>query len=66
MTTTIIIVAPNWLGDAIMALPALRDVRSHFGDAHLSVAARPSVEMLYRAVPGVDSIVSPDSVKGDM
>jgi heptosyltransferase II len=60
------VVAPNWLGDAVMALPAIRDLRRHFTAARLIVAARPSVAALFRAVPGVDDIVSPDAVDGDI
>ena len=37
-----------------MALPAIRDVRRHFSGASLTVAARPSVAPLFRAVPGID------------
>jgi heptosyltransferase-2 len=62
----IIIGAPNWLGDAVMALPAIRDVRRHFADAQVVVAARPSVAMLFRAVPGVDEIAEPGKVGGDV
>src|SRR3954462_7375495 len=64
--TTVLIVAPNWLGDCVMALPAIRDVRRHFADAHLTLAARPSVAPLFRAVPGVDEIVTSDALKGDI
>ena len=53
----VLVVAPNWLGDAVMALPAIRDVRRHFVGAHLTVAARPSVAMVFRAVAGIDEIV---------
>ena len=53
---TIVIVAPNWLGDAVMALPAIRDVRRHFSGASLAIATRPSVAPLFRVVPGVDRI----------
>ena len=35
-----------------MALPAIRDVRRHFAGAHLTVAARPSVAEVFRAVAG--------------
>jgi heptosyltransferase-2 len=62
----IIVVAPNWLGDAVMALPAIRDVRRHFADAQLVVTARPSVAMLFRAVPGVDEIAEPGKSGGDV
>ena len=53
----VLIVAPNWLGDALMALPAIRDVRRHFSDALLTVGARQSVATMFRAVSGVDRIV---------
>ena len=52
----ILIVSPNWLGDAIMALPAIRDVRRHFAADRLTIAARGSVAPVFRAVPGVDRI----------
>jgi heptosyltransferase-2 len=48
--------APNWVGDVILSLPALRDLRRNFPTARLSVLARPWVADLYRAVPGVDAV----------
>ncbi len=50
------VLAPNWLGDAVMALPAIADVRSHFPGAHLRVAARPAVAPLFSLVPGIDGV----------
>jgi heptosyltransferase-2 len=44
----LVIRAPNWLGDAVLALPAMSAVRRHFPDAHLTVAAVPSVAALFR------------------
>ena len=41
----------------IMALPAIRDVRRHFSGQPLSVAARPSIAPVFRAVPGIDRII---------
>ena len=52
----VVVLAPNWLGDAVMALPAIRDVRRHFQGESLTIAARPSVATLFRAVPGIDRI----------
>ena len=49
--------APNWLGDAIMALPAIRDVRRHYSGQPLTIAARPSISSVFRAVPGIDRII---------
>src|SRR5436190_2421163 len=54
----IVVLAPNWLGDVVMALPAIRDVRRHFAHAHLTIAARSSVAKLFRAVPGVDEVLA--------
>ena len=54
---TMLVSAPNWLGDAVMALPAIADVRRHFRNGRLVIAARPAVADLFRLVPGVDEIV---------
>ena len=55
--TTLVVMSPNWLGDAVMALPAVADLRRHFAGAHLTVAARRSVADLFALVPGVDAVV---------
>ena len=60
----VVVFAPNWLGDAVMALPALQSVRAAFPAAHLAVAARPSVAPLYAMVPGVDAVVPLESRGG--
>ena len=49
---------PNWLGDAVMALPAMAAVRQHFAASHLTVAAVPAVAALFRE----DTDVKPDRV----
>jgi hypothetical protein len=53
----VLVVAPNWLGDAVMALPALADIRRAHADGRLIVAARPPVAPLYAMVPGVDATI---------
>ena len=53
-----VVVAPNWLGDAVMALPAIADIRRHFADAQLTIAARPSVAPLFSMVQGVDQLIT--------
>ncbi|HWI19084.1 MAG TPA: hypothetical protein VNT81_15125, partial [Vicinamibacterales bacterium] len=58
MSTRLVLLAPNWLGDAVMALPAVADVRRHFPDAHMAVAARRSVAPMFNMVQGVDSVVT--------
>ena len=53
-----VIRAPNWLGDAVLALPAMTAIRRRFPGAHLTVAAAPSVAALFRE----DTDVVPDAV----
>jgi heptosyltransferase-2 len=53
----LVIAAPNWLGDAVMALPAIADVRRTWPGARLAVAARPSVAGLFSLVGDVDDVV---------
>jgi heptosyltransferase-2 len=53
----LVIVGPNWLGDAVMALPAIADVRRGRPDASLTVAARASIAPLFSLVPGIDDVV---------
>lgn len=43
----LLIRAPNWVGDAVMALPALRELRRIFADSHLTIASRSSVQGLF-------------------
>ena len=54
----ILVVSPNWLGDAVMALPAIQDVRRRFAGSRLIVAARTSVASLFALVPGVDDVAT--------
>ena len=53
----VLVVAPNWLGDAVMAVPAITDVRRAMPDARLIVAARGGVADLCAMVPGIDAVV---------
>jgi len=54
----LVVLAPNWLGDAVMALPAVADLRRRFPAAHLAVAARGSVAPMFELAPGVDTVVT--------
>jgi heptosyltransferase-2 len=55
--TRLVIVAPNWLGDAVMALPAIADVRRAWPDARIAVAARQPVASLFSMVSDVDDVI---------
>ena len=54
----LLVLAPNWLGDAVMALPAIADLRRAFPAAHLAVAARASVAAVFDLVPGVNEVIT--------
>lgn len=43
----ILIRATNWVGDAVMSLPALRAIRLRFPQAHIALLARPWVADVY-------------------
>ena len=43
----ILIRATNWVGDAVMAVPALEQIRARFPEAHIAMLARPWVSGLY-------------------
>lgn len=58
MAASFLVVAPNWLGDAVMALPAIADVRRAAPGLMLAVAARPSVAPLFQLVPGVSEVIT--------
>jgi heptosyltransferase-2 len=55
--TKIVIRATNWLGDAVMSLPAVRAVREAFPGAHLTVLARASVADLYAREGAIDAVM---------
>ena len=51
----IVVFLPNWIGDAAMATPTLRALRTHYGpDAEIVGVARPHVEELLRGSGLVD------------
>ncbi len=56
MIERLLLRAPNWIGDVVLSLPALRDLRRGFPAARLTVLARPWVAKLYEAVPQVDAV----------
>ncbi len=61
----IVVRAPNWLGDVVLSVAAVRDVRRNFPDAHIAVLARPSVAPLYGAVSEVDAVTISRGVRAD-
>jgi heptosyltransferase II len=56
----ILIRATNWVGDAIMALPALNAIRKLFPDAGIAIVARPYVADIYRDQQICDQLIPYD------
>ncbi len=54
----VVVLAPNWLGDVIMALPALTAVRQWFPSAHVAAAARAAVADVVRMTGVADEVVA--------
>jgi heptosyltransferase-2 len=46
---------PNWIGDVVMATPAVRALRRHFPDAHLAGVLRPYVAGVLEGTDWLDS-----------
>ena len=53
--TRSLIVAPQWIGDAVMTEPLLARLAAH--GEHITVAALPWVAPVYRAMPQVDAVI---------
>lgn len=57
----ILIRGTNWIGDAVMTLPAVNSIRAAFPKAHLAVLAKPPVTDIYRMFSPADEIIPYDS-----
>lgn len=44
----LVVRAPNWLGDAVLAIPAMAALRDYYRESHLTVAAPASVAAVFR------------------
>jgi heptosyltransferase-2 len=60
----ILIRATNWVGDAVMSLPALQAIRERFPDAYIAVMARPWVADLYARETFADEVIRYTSPRG--
>src|SRR5689334_9458309 len=55
--TSVLISIPSWLGDCVMAQPALQEIRRTLPNAHIALAARNSVAGLYEDEGLADEII---------
>lgn len=54
---TLLVRATNWVGDAVMSVPALKEIRSKFSKAHIALLVRPWVKDVYAAADFIDEIL---------
>lgn len=54
----ILIRAPNWLGDSVIAIPAVRAIKNGRADAHITIAAPEKIAAIWKLVPEVDEVLS--------
>ena len=57
MVQSVLIVSPNWLGDAVMAMPAVCRFRREHPQAQIVVLAKPGVAALWRMHDAPDEII---------
>src|SRR5258705_3974820 len=53
----ILIRSSNWLGDAVMSVPAVRAIKNGRPDARVTVAAPVNIAPMWKRVPEVDTII---------
>ena len=53
----IVVRGVNWLGDAVMTMPALHRLKEAYPDAHLTVLTLPKLAELYDCQPDVDAVM---------
>lgn len=60
----ILVVAPNWIGDALMAQPLFARLREKLGQFRLEALAPPWVAPVLRRMPEVDEVIEADLAHG--
>lgn len=62
----ILVRGTNWIGDAVMTIPAIGELRRLFPQAHIALHARASTADIFRNSPLIDEIISVKSVLEDV
>jgi heptosyltransferase II len=60
----ILIRGPNWVGDSVLAIPAMKAVRERFPDSEITLLVRPWVAGLFTSAPFVDNVWSETKPSG--
>ena len=57
----IVVIKLDHLGDVILSIPALANLRAHFPGAHIAIVVNPSSGPIARIIPHVDEIICYDA-----
>jgi heptosyltransferase-2 len=60
----ILIIAPNWIGDAVMTEPLITKLKNLNPQSHIDILATPWVASVMRAIPAVHEIICADFKHG--
>lgn len=53
----ILIRGTNWIGDAILTIPAIESIRATYPEAHIAVLAKPWVADIYKLFSSIDEVI---------
>jgi heptosyltransferase II len=62
----ILVIAPNWIGDAVMSQPLLATIKASYPNAAIDVLATPWVAPVYRACSEVAELIEADLRHGQL
>ena len=62
----IVIRGTNWIGDAVMTIPAMRELRGVFPDAHITLNTRSWAEGIFRDADFIDAILPYEQSESDL
>lgn len=60
MSYSILVRGVNWIGDAVMTMPALRALRKAYAGARIILLVKPSVMSVFEGNPDIDEIIAYD------
>ena len=60
----VLVKEPNWLGDLVISLPALRAVRRAYPEAHLAVLVKQDLAGFFEGLEGIDEVIAYDITAG--
>ncbi len=61
-----LVVSPDWVGDAVMSLPALQFFRKEHPDAEITVLTQPKLAAFWKLCPAVDGFQTLEKTSGSL